>query len=67
MSYDAKRLLETVLADQTESVREWATTPHNAPIWLQICEASIRNHPDRAFDDAVLRMGTFMVATCYGM
>lgn len=65
--YDAKTLLQATLDKQTPSVREWATTAHNGPIWLKICENSLKEFPTRPFEDAVLRMSAFMVAVCYGM
>ena len=40
----AKELLDRALAGvASQSIREWATSPHNLPIWQQIAERAVAN------------------------
>lgn len=42
---ESKQLLDKALAlVESESIRKWAQSEHNMPIWLEICENSIGNH-----------------------
>jgi hypothetical protein len=46
----AKKLLaDSLLKVESKSIREWAVTPQNKPIWLQIAENAVKNtNPDPA-------------------
>ena len=63
VSAAATKLYEDAVAGiESESIRKWATSDHNKPLWLQICQNAIDNgkrDPDT--------MCAYMVATAIGL
>jgi hypothetical protein len=49
---------------ESKSIRAWATSPHNAPIWLKIAEGSFKKNGGG--EDNILRLSTYMVLTAMG-
>jgi hypothetical protein len=64
-SLTGEQLFEQALARvESRSIREWATSPRNRPIWLRIAEATAA----RGGEDAdPTRFSTYMVITAMGM
>lgn len=63
ISRDANKLFSDALCYvESKSIREWAQSPHNGPIWLEICQTDINNgrrDPQR--------MATYIVAEAIGL
>lgn len=48
---------------ESKSIRAWAQTDHNRPIWLKIAESAIQKHGDAANSD---EFATYIVLTALG-
>lgn len=53
---------ESLKLVQSNSIRSWAQTDHNKPLWLEICQNAINN---KKFDPSA--MAAYMVAVAMGM
>jgi hypothetical protein len=47
---------------ESRSIREWAVTPRNGPLWLQTCQTAIDNN--KADPE---RMAAYIVCVAMGM
>jgi hypothetical protein len=60
---NAKQLFEASLGQvESTSIRAWAQSDHNRPLWLKICQESIENNK---FDPSA--MAAYMVAVAIGL
>ncbi len=60
----AERLLANALAQvESDSIRAWATSDHNKPIWLEIARRTVRDKGDAA--DPVA-FSAYIVCTAIG-
>jgi hypothetical protein len=60
----AKLLADAVARIESASIRAWATSDHNEPIWLKIAGGSYRKNGGG--QDAILRLSTYIVLTAMG-
>ena len=49
---------------ESKSIRAWATSPHNAPIWLKMAESYFKKNGGG--EDSILKLSTYMVLTAMG-
>jgi hypothetical protein len=62
---NAEQLLQTALEKvESDSIRQWATSEHNRPIWIKLADLAIQKQngsPD------VCRFSTAIVAAAIGL
>lgn len=60
---NAKQLFEaSILEIESKSIRAWAQTDHNKPLWMEICREAVKNQKQDPFN-----MAAYMVAVAMGM
>lgn len=62
----ADLLAAAVARVESASIRAWVMTEHNAPIWLQIAEASVKKGRSANVEDDVLRLTIDITCTAIG-
>lgn len=61
---NAEQLFEQALAKvESESIRQWAQTEHNRPIWIKLAELALAKKPDASPD----RFSTLIVCSAMGL
>ncbi len=51
---------------ESKSIREWASTKENLPIWLKIAKTAIKNGKNPENPDDVAMFATYIVAVAIG-
>lgn len=52
---------------ESASIREWAQTDHNKPLFLQMCQVAVDKGKNPALEDDVLNFSTYMTALAMGL
>lgn len=61
---NAEQLLQAALEKvESQSIRQWATSEHNRPIWIKLAELALAKKPDASPD----RFSTLIVCSAIGL